>query len=161
MLRFFLHQVHRLLALSLFFFFFVLSVQKKLCHCYHTSWNINPFLLHGKCSRWHSTITAVNFKAVPLRWSFSLLVFGISEGFFLRCNKWTDVLFQIVMNQMLERSTKRVFSMGNQRGVVESVQQSAATSKTQNKHTHDGPVGGFSHEKNPSWESPFLEYKWL
>lgn len=55
------------------------------------------------------------------------------------------MLFRIVMNQMLERSRKRVFSMGNQGGVTESVQQSAATSKIPNKHTYDGPVGEFAH----------------
>lgn len=65
--------------------FFTLAVQKRLCHCYHTSQNINPFLFPGKCTRWHSTITAVNFKAVPLWWIFFFpptLLFGTLGGFF-------------------------------------------------------------------------------
>ena len=108
--------------------FCVLAVQKRLCHCYHTSQDINPFLFHGKCTRWHRTITAVNFKAVPLWWIFPPCSLGRREDF-LRHNKQADVLLQIVMNQMLERIKKRVSSMGNQRGVAERMQQSAATRK--------------------------------
>lgn len=50
---------------------------------------------------------------------------------FLRHNKRTDVLFRIVMNQMLQWSKKRVSSPGNQRGVAER----ASNSQLQNTQT--------------------------
>lgn len=39
------------------------------------------------------------------------------------------------MNQMLQWSKKRVSSLGNQRGVTEAAQESAATHKHMHKHT--------------------------